>query len=71
MFGKAFAFALAVSRSFTFWQLQLMTNTPLRSGDSDRVLETSCISDSSFPRQFDHFDSRDSEVSFITFPPAR
>lgn len=23
-------------RDLTFWQLQLMTNTPLRSGDSDR-----------------------------------
>ena len=57
-------------RDLTFWQLQLMTNTPLRSGDSDRGLETSRISDL-FLRQFDHFDLRDSEVSFITLSGQR
>ena len=57
-------------RDLTFWQLQLMTNTPLRSGDSDRGLETNRISDL-FLRQFDHFDLRDSEVSFITLSGQR
>ncbi len=57
-------------RDLTFWQLQLMTNTSLQSGDSDRGLETSRISDL-FLRQFDHFDLRDSEVSFITLSGQR
>ncbi|XPE45708.1 hypothetical protein ACNKHO_20560 [Shigella flexneri] len=47
-----------------------MTNTPLRSGDSDWGAETSRISHSSL-RQSDHFDLRDSEVSFITLSGQR
>jgi len=53
-------------RDLTFWQLQFLTNTPLRSGDGDQGLETNRISDL-FLRQFDHFDLRDSEVSLLPF----
>ncbi|HDL6416162.1 TPA: AsmA2 domain-containing protein YhdP [Escherichia coli] len=49
----------------TFWQLRFRTNTPITSGGSDDSLEASHISDL-FLRQFDHFDLRDSEVSFLT-----
>ncbi|EIP8245681.1 TPA: AsmA2 domain-containing protein YhdP [Escherichia coli] len=52
-------------RDLTFWQLRFRTNTPITSGGSDDSLESSHISDL-FLRQFDHFDLRDSEVSFLT-----
>ncbi|EPC1029343.1 AsmA2 domain-containing protein YhdP [Escherichia coli] len=52
-------------RDLTFWQLRFRTNTPITSGGSDDSLEASHISDL-FLRQFDHFDLRDSEVSFLT-----
>ncbi|EEU4134735.1 AsmA2 domain-containing protein [Escherichia coli] len=51
-------------RDLTFWQLRFRTNTPITSGGSDDSLEASHISDL-FLRQFDHFDLRDSEVSFL------
>ncbi|EFC0821545.1 AsmA2 domain-containing protein [Escherichia coli] len=52
-------------RDLTFWQLRFRTNTPITSGGSDDSLEASHISDL-FLRQFDHFELRDSEVSFLT-----
>ena len=52
-------------RDLTFWQLRFRTNTHITSGGSDDSLEASHISDL-FLRQFDHFDLRDSEVSFLT-----
>ena len=52
-------------RDLTFWQLRFRTNTPITSGGSNDSLEASHISDL-FLRQFDHFDLRDSEVSFLT-----
>lgn len=56
-------------RDLTFYQLQFVTNTPLRSSDS-KGIETNRISDL-FLRQFDHFDLRDSEISFITLSGQR
>lgn len=52
-------------RDLTFWQLRFRTNTSITSGDGNDSLEASHISDL-FLRQFDHFDLRDSEVSFLT-----
>lgn len=52
-------------RDLTFWQLRFRTNTPITSGGGNDSLEASHISDL-FLRQFDHFDFRDSEVSFLT-----
>ena len=52
-------------RDLTFWQLRFRTNTPITSGGGNDSLEASHISDL-FLRQFDHFDLRDSEVSFLT-----
>lgn len=57
-------------RDLTFWQLRFRTNTPITSGGSDDSLEASHISDL-FLRQFDHFDLRDSEVSFLTLSGQR
>lgn len=57
-------------RDLTFYQLQFLTNTPLSGGDSNQSLETNRFSDL-FLRQFDHFDLRDSEVSFITLSGQR
>ncbi|MEH5820860.1 AsmA2 domain-containing protein YhdP [Escherichia coli] len=51
-------------RDLTFWQLRFRTNTPITSGGGNDSLEASHISDL-FLRQFDHFDLRDSEVSFL------
>ena len=55
-------------RDLTFWQFALTTNTPLQGkgqseGHSD--LQTERLNDLFF-HQFDHFDLRDSEVSFVT-----
>ena len=52
-------------RDLTFWQLRFRTNTPITSGGGNDSLEASHISDL-FLRQLDHFDLRDSEVSFLT-----
>lgn len=52
-------------RDLTFWQLRFRTNTSITSGGGNDSLEASHISDL-FLRQFDHFDLRDSEVSFLT-----
>ncbi|MBY7190925.1 AsmA2 domain-containing protein YhdP [Escherichia ruysiae] len=52
-------------RDLTFWQLRFRTNIPITSGGSNDSLEASHISDL-FLRQFDHFDLRDSEISFLT-----
>ena len=43
---------------------------PIQRSDSDEGIETNRISDL-FLRQFDHFDLRDSEVSFITLSGQR
>lgn len=67
--AKPAASALAVSRSHLY-QLQFLTNTPISGGDSSRGLEANRFSDL-FLRQFDHFDLRDSEVSFITLSGQR
>ena len=53
-------------RDLTFWQMHLTTNTPLVSGDSNsNSFKSDKISDL-FLRQFDHFDLRDSSISFLT-----
>lgn len=57
-------------RDLTFWQLRFRTNTPIEPGDGGEGLEGSQLSDL-FLRQFDHFDLRDSEVSFITLSEQR
>ncbi|AXF61739.1 AsmA2 domain-containing protein [Leclercia sp. W6] len=57
-------------RDLTFYQLQFLTNTPLRSDDQGEGFEANRISDL-FLRQFDHFDLRDSEISFITLSGQR
>lgn len=57
-------------RDLTFYQLQFYTNTPLRNDEKSEGIETNRISDL-FLRQFDHFDLRDSEVSFLTLSGQR
>ena len=57
-------------RDLTFWQLNFRTNTPIERGDGGEGLETSRISDL-FLRQFDHFDLRDSQISFLTLSGQR
>ncbi|WP_034917374.1 AsmA2 domain-containing protein YhdP [Erwinia sp. 9145] len=53
-------------RNLTFYQLRLATNTPLTIGDNAKIeLKPGQINDL-FLRQFDHFDLRDSEISFLT-----
>lgn len=52
-------------RDLTFWQLNLVTNTPLFGGGNSSDLQADRINNL-FLRQFDHFDLRDSEVSFVT-----
>lgn len=56
-------------RDLTFWQLNFRTNTPLQSSDGEGI-ETSRLSDL-FLRQFDHFDLRDSQISFLTLSGQR
>lgn len=51
-------------RNLTFWQLHIHTNTPLNQGDSGDV-KTDNLNDL-FLNQFDHFDLRDSSISFLT-----
>ncbi len=55
-------------RNLTFWQLVAHTNTPLQRNDTGDALETDRMSDL-FLRQFDHFDLRDSRISFDPFRP--
>nr|WP_318384642.1 AsmA2 domain-containing protein YhdP [uncultured Enterobacter sp.] len=57
-------------RDLTFYQLQVHTNTPLQQDNKGDGLETSRISDL-FLRQFDHFDLRDSRISFLTISGQR
>ncbi|MCS3603508.1 uncharacterized protein (TIGR02099 family) [Buttiauxella sp. BIGb0471] len=57
-------------RDLTFYQLQLRTNTPLSQNKSDSKFEPGQISDL-FLRQFDHFDLRDSSLSFLTLSGQR
>lgn len=52
-------------RDLTFYQLQVRTNTPLQQSNDSDGLETNRLSDL-FLRQFDHFDLRDSHISFLT-----
>ncbi|WP_428944373.1 AsmA2 domain-containing protein YhdP [Pantoea sp. FN060301] len=53
-------------RDLTFYQLDLLTTTPLTSGEGNKVqLEPGQFSDL-FLRQFDHFDLRDSQIRFLT-----
>lgn len=53
-------------RDLTFWQLNLLTNTPLNGGDKRQSdFQTERLNDL-FLRQFDHFDLRDSHISFVT-----
>lgn len=52
-------------RDLTFYRLRIYTNTPLQQGDSQQGLEGNHLSDL-FLRQFDHFDLRDSDISFLT-----
>ncbi|MTD37875.1 AsmA2 domain-containing protein [Erwinia sp. CPCC 100877] len=51
-------------RDLTFWQLHIRTNTPLNQGNRGDV-KTDNLSDL-FLNQFDHFDLRDSSISFLT-----
>ncbi|ATF90843.1 AsmA2 domain-containing protein YhdP [Cedecea neteri] len=57
-------------RDLTFYQLQMRTNTPLSQNGGDGSLEADKISDL-FLRQFDHFDLRDSSLSFLTLSGQR
>ncbi|WP_312952941.1 AsmA2 domain-containing protein YhdP [Superficieibacter sp.] len=52
-------------RDLTFWQLQIHTNTPLQKSKDGEGIKTDRISDL-FLRQFDHFNLRDSYISFPT-----
>lgn len=58
-------------RNLTFYQLNLATSQPLTSDDGSKVqLEPGKFSDL-FLRQFDHFDLRDSHISFLTLSGQR
>ncbi|MER0124965.1 AsmA2 domain-containing protein YhdP [Franconibacter daqui] len=57
-------------RDLTFYQLHFRTNTPFQQDQNREKLETSKFTDLFF-RQFDHFDLRDSTVSFITLSGQR
>ncbi len=57
-------------RNLTFYQLVAHTNTPLQRNDNGEPIVTDRISDL-FLRQFDHFDLRDSRVSFLTLSGQR
>ncbi|MCT4714684.1 AsmA2 domain-containing protein YhdP [Enterobacteriaceae bacterium H18W14] len=56
-------------RDLTFYQLHMRSNTPL-SHNTDGKIKTGKISDL-FLRQFDHFDLRDSSLSFLTLSGQR
>ncbi|AUX74090.1 AsmA2 domain-containing protein YhdP [Erwinia pyrifoliae] len=53
-------------RDLTFWHLRLATNTPLSFGDGHRSAVAAERLNDLFLHQFDHFDLRDSEISFLT-----
>ncbi|EKK5220977.1 AsmA2 domain-containing protein YhdP [Cronobacter sakazakii] len=57
-------------RDLTFYQLQVRTNTPIKQREGGNPLEGNKLSDLFF-RQFDHFDLRDSTLSFITISGQR
>ncbi|MGK9173086.1 AsmA2 domain-containing protein YhdP [Yokenella regensburgei] len=57
-------------RDLTFYQLAVRTNTPLQRNNDGDSIETNRISDL-FLRQFDHFDLRDSSLSFLTLSGQR
>lgn len=58
-------------RDLTFYQLDLVTNTPISTGGDSKVqLKPGQFSDL-FLRQFDHFDLRDSRISFLTLSGQR
>ncbi|MTD27919.1 AsmA2 domain-containing protein YhdP [Erwinia sorbitola] len=57
-------------RDLTFWQLNLVTNTPLNTDNNKSDFQTERLSDL-FLRQFDHFDLRDSHISFVTLSGQR
>ncbi|MCT4710056.1 AsmA2 domain-containing protein YhdP [Enterobacteriaceae bacterium H11S18] len=57
-------------RDLTFYQLHLRTNTPLSQNKGDKKMAPGKISDL-FLRQFDHFDLRDSSLSFLTLSGQR
>lgn len=58
-------------RNLTFYQLNLATSKPLTSGDGAKIkLEPGKFIDL-FLRQFDHFDLRDSHISFLTLSGQR
>lgn len=57
-------------RDLTFYQLHMRTNTPLGQNSSDDKIESGKINDL-FLRQFDHFDLRDSSLSFLTLSGQR
>ncbi|MCL7679623.1 hypothetical protein M8369_37360, partial [Klebsiella pneumoniae] len=50
--------------------LQVRTNTPIKQSEGGNPLEGNKLSDLFF-RQFDHFDLRDSTLSFITISGQR
>ena len=53
-------------RDLTFWQFNLVTNTPLTGGNTASPdLQSDRLNDL-FLRQFDHFDLRDSQIDFLT-----
>ena len=53
-------------RDLTFWQFHLVTNTPLSPGDKTQSNFQLEQFNDLFLRQFDHFDLRESEISFVT-----
>jgi uncharacterized protein (TIGR02099 family) len=57
-------------RDLTFYQLAVRTNTSLQSNNTGEGMGTDRIRDL-FLRQFDHFDLRDSSLSFLTLSGQR
>lgn len=57
-------------RDLTFYQLQVRTNTPISQNSDGGELPADRIRDL-FLRQFDHFDLRDSTLSFLTLSGQR
>ncbi|MDY0971243.1 AsmA2 domain-containing protein YhdP [Siccibacter turicensis] len=57
-------------RDLTFHQLNVRTNTPIDTSSGSKGIETNRLSDL-FLRQFDHFDLRDSTLSFLTISGQR
>ena len=57
-------------RDLTFYQLQVRTNTPLAQNNDNGELPADKVRDL-FLHQFDHFDLRDSTLSFLTLSGQR